>query len=134
MLILDSYKQFKCEEDCENYLKSKHEKEGIACRHCRFEKHYWSEKGKKWICRKCGHQTTLTAGTVMHSCNMPLMSWFQVIHFMTMTKGQISAAEVQRQLGHKRYQPIWEMVHKLRTVMGLRDDKHQLTGAIELDE
>ncbi len=53
---------------------------------------------------------------------------------MTMTKGQISAAEVQRQLGHKRYQPIWEMVHKLRSVMGLRDDKHQLTGAIELDE
>ena len=37
-------------------------------------------------------------------------------------------------MGHKRYQPIWEMMHKLRSVMGLRDGKYTLNGIVELDE
>jgi hypothetical protein len=41
---------------------------------------------------------------------------------------------MQRQLGHKRYQPIWEMMHKLRSVMGQRDTAYQLSESIELDE
>jgi hypothetical protein len=41
---------------------------------------------------------------------------------------------MQRQLGHKRYQPVWEMMHKLRSVMGLTDSRYQLTKAVELDE
>ena len=56
------------------------------------------------------------------------------MHLLTATKKSISAAELQRQLGHKRYQPIWEMMHKLRSVMGKRDDKYTLKGNIELDE
>ena len=53
---------------------------------------------------------------------------------MTSTKKTFSALEMQRQLGHKRYQPIWEMMHKLRSVMGLRDGKYTLNGVVELDE
>jgi hypothetical protein len=41
---------------------------------------------------------------------------------------------MQRQLNHKRYEPISLMMHKIRSVMGLRDDKYQLTDSIELDE
>jgi hypothetical protein len=51
-----------------------------------------------------------------------------------MTKKGISASEVQRQLGHKRYEPIWAMMHKIRSVMGLRDDKYDLEGVVELDD
>ena len=36
--------------------------------------------------------------------------------------------------GHKRYQPVWEMVNKLRDVMGKRDDEYMLEGAIEPDD
>ena len=56
------------------------------------------------------------------------------MHLLTATKKSISAAELQRQIGHKRYQPIWELMHKLRSVMGERDDKYTLKGCIELDE
>ena len=41
---------------------------------------------------------------------------------------------MQRQLGHKRYQPIWHMLHKLRDAMGKRNGEYVLTGRIELDE
>lgn len=62
------------------------------------------------------------------------MYWFIAMHLLTATKKSISAAELQRQIGHKRYQPFWELMHKLRSVMGKRDDKYTLKGCIELDE
>jgi hypothetical protein len=70
----------------------------------------------------------------MQGCNLPLIYWFTAIHLLTSTKKTFSASEMQRQLGHKRYQPNWEMMHKLRTVMGERDSKYQLMKSIELDE
>ena len=62
------------------------------------------------------------------------MYWFKAIHLLTSTKNTFSASEMQRQLGHKRYQPIWEMMHKLRNVMGKRDNKYTLLGSVEVDE
>ncbi len=56
------------------------------------------------------------------------------IHLLTSTKKTFSASEIQRQLGHKRYQAIWEMVHKIRSVMGVRDNTYQLSGTVELDK
>ncbi len=70
----------------------------------------------------------------MQGSKLPLMYWFTAIHLLTSTKNSFSAREMQRQLGHKRYQPIWEMMHKLRSVMGVRDSQYQLTKAVELDE
>ena len=46
----------------------------------------------------------------------------------------ISAKEIQRQPGRKHYQPVWEMVHKLRDVMGKRDSCYVLYGDVEIDE
>ena len=85
-------------------------------------------------CKHCRHRTTLRSGTVMHGSKLPFMYWFIAMHLLTATKKSISAAELQRQIGHKRYQSIWELMHKLRSVMGKRDDKYTLKGCIELDE
>ena len=72
--------------------------------------------------------------TVMHSTKLPLQYWFIAIHLLTSTKKTFSASELQRQLGHKGYQPIWELLHKLREAMGKRDSRYTLSGEIELDE
>ena len=134
MKLLDFAKHFDSEEACEKYLKETREKEGIKCSRCGCEKQYWNRCHKRWMCAKCGHETTLRSGTVMHGSNLPLLYWFTAIHLLTSTKKTFSAAEMQRQLGHKRYQPIWEMMHKLRSVMGERDSKYNLEGTIELNE
>jgi hypothetical protein len=70
----------------------------------------------------------------MHGSKLPFRYWFVAIHLLTSTKKSFSAAELQRQLGHKKYDPIWAMLHKLRAVMGQRDERYQLEGIIELDE
>lgn len=134
MKLLEFNKHFTCEDDCERYLKEHREKEGLACTSCGRQEHYWDKHNKRWICKKCGHETTLTSGTVMHGSKLPLLYWFTAIHLLTTTKKTFSASELQRQLGHKRYQPIWEMLHKLRSVMGQRDSLYKLDGTVELDE
>ncbi|KAA6346001.1 hypothetical protein EZS27_005581 [termite gut metagenome] len=85
-------------------------------------------------CKQCGKRQSLRANTVMHGSQLPFRYWFIAIHLLTSTKKSFSAAELQRQLGHKRYEPIWNMLHKLRGIMGKRDEQYSLSGVIELDE
>jgi hypothetical protein len=37
---------------------------------------------------------------------------------MNITKKRFSSKEIERQLGLKRYEPLWSMVSKLRKAMG----------------
>jgi len=53
---------------------------------------------------------------------------------MTATKKGFSSKEIQKQLGLKRYEPVWAMVHKLRKAMGKRDARYTLEGMREMDE
>ena len=53
---------------------------------------------------------------------------------MSITKKGFSAKEIQRQLGLKRYEPVWQMTHKLRKAMGKRDARYTLEGMTEMDE
>lgn len=53
---------------------------------------------------------------------------------MSATKKGFSAIEIQRQIGHSRYESIWSMIHRIRIAMGRRDDLYQLEGMIEFDE
>ena len=41
---------------------------------------------------------------------------------MSATKKGFSDKEMQKQLGLKRYEPVWAMMHKLRKEKGKRDD------------
>ena len=134
MKLFEFSQRFPDEQSCEVYLKEQREKHGIVCKKCGCRKHYWDRHNKCWRCSKCCHETTLTADTVMHNSKLPLLYWFKAIHLLTSTKNTFSASEMQRQLGHKRYQPIWEMMHKLRNVMGKRDSRYTLLGNVEVDE
>ena len=56
------------------------------------------------------------------------------MNLMTITKKSISALELQRQLGLKRYEPALYMMGKIRVAMGDRDSKYELDGNVELDD
>jgi hypothetical protein len=40
-------------------------------------------------------------------------TWYLCMALMSMTKKAISAHEMRRQLGMKRYEPVWAMMHKI---------------------
>ena len=50
------------------------------------------------------------------------------------SKKSFSAKEVQRQIGHNRYQSIWEIKHKIPTDIGLKGCGCVLTNEVELEE
>ena len=70
----------------------------------------------------------------MEDSNLPFQTWFIAIHLMTSVKKPISAKEMQRQLGFKRYEPIWYMMQKIRSAMGAWDEGRTLSGMVEIDE
>lgn len=127
-------KKYPDEASCIQHFREVKERRGIVCKKCGNTHHYWNKTYNSHDCSKCGYRTTLRSGTVMESSKLPFQYWLYTIYLMTMTKKSISAVEVQRQLGHKRYEPIWAMMHKIRSVMGLRDDKYELEGVVELDD
>ncbi len=76
----------------------------------------------------------MRSGTIMESSKLSFMTWYRTIFLLSATKKGFSSKEIQRQLGLKRYEPVWAMVHKLRKAMGQRDDRYTLEGMIEMDE
>jgi len=110
------------------------DREKHVCPVCGHTHWYWKNDKKCYECKKCHHRESLRRGTVMEHSKMPFRYWFIAMHLLTATKNTFSAHELQRQLGHKRYQPIWEMLHKLRDVMGKRDGRYTLLGNVEIDE
>lgn len=134
MNLIDFNKNFPTEEACISYFKAKREAQDIVCARCGCVHHKWKSYRNQWECKECSHRTGLRANTVMHASKLPLITWFTAIHLITSTKKSFSAAELQRQLGVSCYQSVWEMLHKIRNVMGQRDSEYKLNGAIELDD
>jgi hypothetical protein len=134
MNLIDFIAEYPDEESCKQKFKEYRDQVGVSCGKCGSTSHYWKRDKEQYECKECGTHTTLKSGTVMHKSKLPYRYWFIAMHLLTSTKKSFSAKEIQRQLGHKRYAPIWHMVHKLRLSMGKRDGQYILAGAIELDE
>ncbi len=134
MNLLNFINQYPDEDSCKLKLKAIRDKEGVICHRCGGTDHYWKSDKWQYECKHCKTRTTLRSGTVMHGSQLPLRYWFVTMHLLTSTKKSFSSLELQRQLGHKYYEPIWAMVHKLRMAMGKRDSQYTLSGQIELDE
>ena len=134
MTLIDFLSHFPDEESCKQKFKAYRDQVGVVCSKCGGTDHYWKKDKEQYECKHCQTRTTLKSGTVMHKSKLPFRYWFIAMHLLTSTKKTFSAKEIQRQLGHNRYHPIWHMVHKLREAMGKRDDEYVLAGCIELDE
>jgi len=134
MTLIDFITDFPDEESCKLKFKAYREHIGIVCSRCGCSEHYWKRDKESYECKSCGYRQSLRSNTVMHKSKLPYRYWFIAMHLLTSTRKSFSAKELQRQLGHKRYHPIWHMAHKLREAMGKRDGEYVLAGRIELDE
>jgi hypothetical protein len=110
------------------------DKQGVVCCKCESKKHYWLKSAWVYQCAVCNYRTSLKKGTMMENSKLKFRTWYAIMMLMTATKKGFSATEVQRQLGKKRYEPIWRAMHKLRSAMGQRDDRYILEDMIELDD
>jgi len=124
--------RFSTDEDCRRYLLDLRWPNGFRCTKCGRDK-AWSHPRGLFECGQCGHQTSLTAGTVFQDTHKPLVLWFRAMWYVTSQKNGASALGLQRALGLRSYQTAWVWLHKLRRAM-VRPDRDQLRGRIEVDE
>lgn len=135
MKLVEFFNNYPNEAECKSKFKEIREKQGVVCKSCKAKDEYWWLKSKEqYECKKCGFRMSLKSGTVMENSKLPYQYWFIAFHLMTSTKKTISALEMQRQLGHDYYECIWAMMHKIRLVMGKRDDLYKLSDESEIDE
>ena len=121
MNILPFIEEFPDEQSCKSDFENNREKEGVFCKKCGCSDHYWLQNKWQWECKGCKFRTTLRSGTLMESSKLPFRKWYLAMAFMSFSKKGMSAKELQRQLGHSRYESIWSMMHKIRSSMGKRD-------------
>jgi len=90
-------------------------------------------KHRRRRCVACRYQVSLTAGTILHNTKLPLTLWFWAAYLMTTDKRGISALLFQRQLGLRRYETAWMLLHKLRRAM-VNATREPLHGEVEIDD
>jgi transposase-like protein len=71
---------------------------------------------------------------MLESSKLPYSYWYIAMYLMTCSKKSLSALQMQRELSHKRYEPIWAMMHKIRRVMSKLQLTESIGGFAELDD
>ena len=125
--------RFGTEEDCRAYLIAARWGGVPECARCRSERLWTLGDGAKFECAACGHQTSLTAGTVLEKTRKPLKMWFRAIFEITTRRTGISAKDLQRIMGFGSYETAWTWLHKLRSAM-VRSDSEPMGPFVQLDE
>ena len=131
--LLEFQSKFADEVACQQYLAACRWPEGFVCPRCGSRRAYELVKLRRWQCTSCRHQSSLTAGTILHNTKTPLTVWFWAAYLMTTDKRGVSALLLQRQLGLRRYETAWMMLHKLRRAM-VNIAREPLRGEVEVDD
>jgi transposase-like protein len=115
--------QYGTEAQCAAVLEQVRWPDGFRCPRCGSAAHgvIQDDRAKRFQCKACRHQTTLTAGTVMEATKLPLTTWFLAIYLLSQAKTGLSALALKRQLGVS-YPTAWRIHHKLMTAMADRED------------
>ena len=124
--LMQFQKKFGTEKACPKHL--------FRCPRCQHPEAFFHRTRHLYICKACGYQASLTAGTIFHKTRTPLTKWFWLIWLMGRQKSGISMLALQRMLEIKTYKTVWTMGHKIRKAMAARDASYKLAGLIEMDD
>jgi len=88
--------RFATEEDCRAYWIAARWGGEPACARCQSKRVWTIRQGTTFECADCGHQTSLTSGTVLEKTRKPLKMWFRAIFEISTRRTGISAKDLQR--------------------------------------
>ena len=109
------------------------ETEGEAvCPRCGCTDAYDIPTRRKFQCRVCGHQFSVTSGTIFAGRKLAFTDLLAaIVLFVNGAKG-VSALQISRDLDCQ-YKTTYVLCHKLREAMALEDKGQTLEGEVEVD-
>lgn len=129
-------KMFPDDLACARYLEAVRWRDGFECPKCGVaaEPFRFANRPGVLRCKGCKRDTALTAGTVMERTHTPLSTWFWAAFLVASFTPGMSAVQLQRQLGLKRYETAFQILHKLRSGMVRTSGKIGARVHVEVDE
>lgn len=124
--------RFNTEPACHSYLFDLRWPNGFICSRCGNGR-FWKSARDLYICTRCEHQQSITAGTILEGTRKPLIAWFKAMWWFTTRKSGVNAINLQDLLGLGSYHTAWNWLQKLRSCT-IRRDREQLSGEVETDE
>ena len=70
---------FDTDQACREYLFRLRWPEGFRCPRCNCRQ-FWPVRSVLMQCQACGHQTSVTAGTIFQDTRKPLVDWFRAMY------------------------------------------------------
>ena len=131
--LLKWQKRYGTEQACEKVLIAIRWPDGFVCPVCNSKKAGYIKSRRVFQCHQCRHQAYITAGTLFHSTNLPLVKWFWAIYLVASDKGGISALRLSKHIGVS-WPTARKMLRKIRTAMTDRDSEYKLHQFIEFDD
>jgi transposase-like protein len=126
--------KYRDEAACINALADLKWPEGFSCDKCQGRKAYHlPSRPRLFECAACGHQHSITAGTVFHKTRTPLRKWFVAGYLIAHDKRGVSALYISRELAI-RYDTAWLMCHKIRHALTESSTDFLLDDYVEVDE
>src|SRR5205814_970076 len=89
--------------------------------------------GKRYKCKTCKKQFTVTVGTIFEGSHIPLQKWFIGIYLLAARSKGISSLQLSKDLGITQ-KSAWYMAHRLRYAIRTSSFLAPLTQTVEMDE
>jgi len=125
--------RFTTEGDCRAYWIEARWGGTPSCARCASRRVWTIREGTTFECADCGHQTSLTSGTLLEKTHKPLKMWFRAIFEISTRRTGISGKDLQRIMGFGSYKTAWSWLHKLRAAM-VRSMSEPLGPFVQIDE
>jgi transposase len=137
--LMEFMQEFPDDEACLNYLwRERYAPDGETayCPNCgvprRFRRYQTKHQTQAWTCTSCSRKLYPTAGTIFHKSSTSLHLWFFAMYVMASTRCEVSAKQLERELG-VTYKTAWRMFNKIRNKL-MTQDSNKLSGEVEADE
>ncbi len=103
-----------------------------VCPHCGFDDAYAITTRRKFKCKACHHQFSVTSGTIFASHKLAFVDLLGAIALIANAAKGMSALQLGRTIGVS-YKTAFVLMHKLRAALATETAGLVLTGTIEVD-
>ena len=132
MNLVKLIQNFGSEGECRAHLAKLRWPNGVRCLRCDSDRVAWLEEQKKFQCKSCRYQFSVTAGTIFHDTHLPFWKWFLAVYLIVEAKKGVSANQLKRTIG-TTYKTAWYLSHRIRAALK-EVDAQLLKGIVEADE
>lgn len=123
---------YKNEELAVEAFKEYRLRNGVICKKCGGDRHYWLASKEQFQCKKCRFRTTLQSGTLLEGSKLPVSYFFIALHLLAKYENKLSIEEFRAQTGHKYNEPLYDFLRKIKAFTRTHDQQSILINFVEV--